>query len=160
MLVEAAVGETSGVVDFYEDNLTGQNNSVVKDFEGLKTNQALSYVVSSISKRAVDLIGLDEYFLDRSIDFIKIDIEGYEWSALQGARDIISRDSPALMVEIQASHNEIFEFFNALGYFLFNEGLDDLKRPSDLVGNTFCFHKDKHRQLISDLRSKSPSQTY
>lgn len=151
ILVEAAVGERSSVVDFYEENLTGQNNSVVEDFEGLKQNQKNSYVDSTTNKRKVNLVALDEYFLKQTIDFIKIDIEGYEWFALRGAIKLISRDLPGLMVEVQASHNEIFHFFKNEDYLLFNEDLDVAKQPSDLRSNTFCLHRIKHAKLISSL---------
>ncbi len=151
VLIEAAVGKRSGTVDFYEENLTGQNNSVIKDFAGLTANQAVAYVKTATNRRSVNLVSLDEYFLHTTVDFIKIDIEGYEWSALQGASRLIARDRPALMVEIQADHERIFEFFRANGYALFNDKIEVREQPSDLRGNTFCLHGEKHRQLISDL---------
>lgn len=36
----------------------------------------------------------------RSIDFIKIDVEGFEKNVLEGARDTISRDLPIVVVEL------------------------------------------------------------
>ena len=66
---------------------------------------------------------LDTIFLDRNIhiDFIKIDIEGHELSAIEGAKEIIANDHPILMIEIEERHhgdkfNEIISSIEKLGY--------------------------------------------
>ncbi len=152
ILIEAAVGERNGTVAFFEESLTGQNNSVIADFQGLKRNRARSYVESSIYEREVKLISLDSYFSNDTIDFIKIDIEGYEWFALQGASDLIQRNRPGLMVEIQANQREIFEWFQRCGYMLFSDDRIRLERWNDLTGNVFCLHKEKHIHLLEKLK--------
>ena len=40
------------------------------------------------------------------VGFIKIDVEGHEQEVLRGAREIIARDRPVLLVEIIADHND------------------------------------------------------
>jgi len=37
--------------------------------------------------------------LDEGVDFLKIDVEGYEAAVLQGAQQVLARDRPALFVE-------------------------------------------------------------
>lgn len=57
-------------------------------------------------------------------DFIKIDVEGFEYQVLQGARALIERARPSLFMELHgASHEEraetwkqIYEFLTARGY--------------------------------------------
>jgi len=62
---------------------------------------------------------------DRPVDFVKIDIEGAEYSALMGARDILARNHPIIVsefspVQLQAvsgvSGEEYLCFLTDLGY--------------------------------------------
>jgi len=41
-LIKKAVGDFSGEIDFFEENLTGQNNSIVENFEGFIENSKAS----------------------------------------------------------------------------------------------------------------------
>ena len=68
---------------------------------------------------------LDSILLDRapSIQFLKVDVEGHEWKALQGAMGIIRRDHPALFVEIMSDPGtagtdaaRLFEWLQGEGY--------------------------------------------
>ena len=153
LLTEAAVGHEDGSAEFYEENLTGQNNSLVKDFDGLRRNAKMAYSEPDVVARTVKIVTLDSFLGESSVDFIKIDIEGGEWPALQGAVHIISRDKPALMVEVQANEKEIFVFLSDSGYRLFNDVMQELVEPSELKGNVFCLHTLKHNALIKELQS-------
>lgn len=150
-LIEKAVGNKIDTVDFYEDDLTGQNNSVIKDFDGLKNNSELSYVSSKVSKVTVPLTTLDNELKDHKIDFIKIDIEGGEWGAICGAEQILTNQHPALMIEIQANEQEIYNKLSTMDYILFDESCRILTSPSELKGNTFCLQKISHQQLIATI---------
>ncbi|MEA5502649.1 FkbM family methyltransferase [Halotia wernerae UHCC 0503] len=65
------------------------------------------------------------------IGFIKIDVEGYEEFVISGASEILSKQKPNLLVEIEQRHinkniSEIFSKIIALGYegyFLLNRNL-------------------------------------
>lgn len=53
--------------------------------------------------------------------FLKIDVEGHERAVLEGARGLIARDRPAMIIEIEERHtrrdlNEELDFVEALGY--------------------------------------------
>ena len=48
---------------------------------------------------------LDDMILP-TVGLIKIDVEGHEEAVLRGARGIIQRDHPRLMIEIEERHNE------------------------------------------------------
>ena len=53
--------------------------------------------------------------------FLKIDVEGHERAVLEGARGLIARDKPAMIIEIEERHtgrdlNEDLDFVEALGY--------------------------------------------
>ena len=79
---------------------------------------------------AVSLVRLDDYIRDRSIervDIIKIDIEGAEIKALEGARETIMRFRPLVFMELDLdnlaragrSADEVLELWNSLNYEVF-----------------------------------------
>lgn len=151
ILIEKAIGSEVGIINFYEDNLTGQNNSIVKDFDGYKANSEFSFVESKIEEKSVPLTTIDHELNAKKIDFIKIDIEGGEYPAILGAKKTISANHPAMMIEIQANENELYEYLTNENYLLFNEDCHQLTSSSTLKSNVFCLHKDRHQQLIMEL---------
>ncbi|HUZ11388.1 MAG TPA: FkbM family methyltransferase [Caulobacteraceae bacterium] len=69
---------------------------------------------------SVPVARLDDFQLP-PIGFIKIDVEGHEEAVLQGARETIGRNRPALMIEIEERHNRgaierVFDHFRSDGY--------------------------------------------
>lgn len=126
-LIKKAISTDDGVATFYEDHLTGQNNSLVKNFDGSRKNQENSFVQADVAIREVPTTSIEKFFSSKGGDFIKIDIEGYEWGAIQGGSQIISQYLPKMMIEIQASRDDLYEFLKNIGYVLFSESLQ-LKR--------------------------------
>lgn len=137
---------------FYEEDLTGQNNSLVKDFSGLSNNLKSAYVEVNVKTRTVSVRAIDSFGLEPA--FIKIDVEGFELGVLQGARQTIARSLPVVMVEVQADHKDIFEYFESLGYLMFDDMMRELQKPGELRMNVFCLHKTAHAELMKQLRSE------
>lgn len=150
-LVEKAVGPEGGVAEFFEDSLSGQNNSIVKDFQGLMNNAKNAFVSTDVVKRTVEVVSLDEFFDDRVIDFIKIDVEGFELSVLDGMSVIVERQQPIVMVEVQASENEILQYFSGRNYRLFSEDGEPIAHPDKMTGNVFALNAQKHQSQIKRL---------
>lgn len=86
-------------------------------------------------------VPLDQYLVESGInrvDFIKMDVDGYECIVLRGTLRTLRRDRPTLLMEIMpygleehgASLEELFTLLNPLGYRLFD--LDGAPLPSDL----------------------------
>jgi FkbM family methyltransferase len=83
--------------------------------------------------REVEQVSLDE-FLDqnmdagRRVDFLKVDVEGYELEVFKGARRLIDRHHPLIVCEIEQRHNaayaDIFRLLRTLGYrvYVFRQG--------------------------------------
>lgn len=46
------------------------------------------------------VLTIDDMRFDSKVGLIQLDVEGYELFALQGAQDIIERDSPAIVIEL------------------------------------------------------------
>ena len=55
----------------------------------------------------------------KDVDFIKIDVEHYEWFALQGAKETIETYHPIIMMEVKKDNpyrDQIMKFMKDQGY--------------------------------------------
>ena len=64
---------------------------------------------------------LDDLLANKNIGFIKIDVEGHEKNVLMGSEDLIKKNKPILLVEIEERHSkekaeDTINFINNLGY--------------------------------------------
>lgn len=133
-VVKKGAGDVNEKLTFYIDPISGQNNSFVPEFEGFIDSRENSADKSvQIIEETVEVITLDSYFdgSDRLPDFVKIDVEGFEWNVVQGFKDSIAKKKPAMMIEIQADADKIFEFFYNLGYTIYNDRLEEIKAFSE-----------------------------
>lgn len=163
-LVEKAVSNKNGKANFYIDNLTGQNNSLLSDFKGFDEVLKNSGVTAEKKTIEVDTITLDSFmeqeYPNEYPDFIKIDIEGAELFALQGMKNILELHLPTLMVEVTENAPVILKMFNELGYVIISPQkqkvdvtnyqdifLDDTKQIIGSTENVFCIHKSKYKIL-------------
>jgi len=85
---------------------------------------------SKISKISVPVRKLDDYVLEnkiKTIDFIKVDVEGAEYLVLKGAKNVLKNYSPVIMMELQDVHTkyfsyspeEVINYINDLDYHLY-----------------------------------------
>ncbi|RZJ70850.1 FkbM family methyltransferase [Flavobacterium sp.] len=128
-LVAKGAGDSNTVLDFYIDPISGQNNSFVKDFDGfLSTRENSAEAQAETKIESIEVITLDSYFegKDRLPNFVKIDVEGFEWNVLKGFAETIAKAKPKVMVEIQANAKEILEFFISNGYTVYNDKLEKI----------------------------------
>lgn len=75
---------------------------------------------ASFNEVEVKTVRLDDA-VARPVGLIKIDVEGHEMAVLRGARSILERDKPNLIVELEDRHAPgcvvaAFEFLGPLGY--------------------------------------------
>ena len=71
-------------------------------------------------KELVLLRTLDSFSFDH-VSLIKIDVEGHEYSVLQGAKATLANSKPALLIEIEQRHSvrpiaEVFRELMRVGY--------------------------------------------
>ena len=93
----------------------------------------------------VSLNTLDAALADgRRVSFIKIDVEGHELRAVKGAVGVISRDKPALLIEVTGDPDqggsaacELFALLSGLGYraFTWEEGKLQPRSPGCRSGD-------------------------
>ena len=83
------------------------------------------------SAEGVGVVSLDDFCRENKIgrlDFIKIDTEGYEYDALEGARQVIAEFKPAVIFEVgiyamkerAIEFKQYADFFNSLGYSMYH----------------------------------------
>lgn len=146
-VIEKGAGETDGILDFYIDPITGQNNSFVEEFQGFFDNRENSIdKKAELKKVQVEVISLDTYFENNSVlpDFVKIDVEGFELSVIKGFKKTIERSNPTLMIEIQCDEKAILEYFLSIGYNIFNDKMKKIDNFLDYqkfkTPNIFFIH--------------------
>lgn len=148
-LLDFAVSDTDGVASFFEEELTGQNNSLNSDYEVFSKNLEDSFSDQNYSVREVQTVRLDSFVEEREISphLIKIDVEGAELQVLHGARQTLATHLPAVLFEATKDRAESHEFLNELGYVLHNEyGLP--ADPERGTSNITALHPDRHADLI------------
>lgn len=120
----------------------------------------------------IEVSTLDTLFKHTKVHFIKIDVEGHELNVLKGAAQVLLRDSPLLLVEIEKRHNlenaeMVFDLLEKHGYvalfldskggvtrankeFLFDYQKDDDFRTERYINNFFFIQQEdlaKHNEL-------------
>ena len=65
----------------------------------------------------MNVVSLDELRLEHAIDFMKIDVEGFEIEVLFGAASTIAKDHPAIFVEVwPKNQRQVIELLHGYGY--------------------------------------------
>ena len=144
-IIEKAVSDQNGIVKFWLEDLSGQNNSMVENYHLLDGNIALAGLGSDVHKREVQVpsITLDTFveqigLQNLSPNFIKIDVEGAELFVLRGAKNLLSQRQIPLMVEVTCDAEPIFALLRKAGYRMHLENGDELASSATMVGNIFC----------------------
>ena len=100
----------SGVINLMSNNIG--SSSLVLENEQTYGNETVS------------ISTLDKELENQRVDFIKIDVEGYEWEVLQGAKNVISINRPVIVLEFSPFLYEKKETGSSIAMldFLINSG--------------------------------------
>ena len=123
--LSSEVGTALLRIPIYAGSQVGALASLSHDFDGAE----------SIREIEVPMRRLDDEGLDR-LGFIKVDAEGHERRVLAGAKEILARDHPTLLVEIEERHapgaiDGVVGDLAALGYGAYFLGEDGLRPISE-----------------------------
>lgn len=106
----------------------GERNGVIKLFISDELNVDHRTFDSGDGRRSIDVpvVALDDYFPPgQKVDFIKIDVQGYEWSVLRGAQRVLSESAdlkilmeywPWGLKKASAEPSEMLNLFKTLGF--------------------------------------------
>jgi len=117
--INAAVGNIDGTIripkaDFSKPGRYGSIELKERPGKTEVVGQPISYSESDLVP--VPALRLDSLKVGR-VDLIKLDVEGMELEALQGARSVLEQHKPMLIVEIiKSDRNALFSHLAALGY--------------------------------------------
>jgi FkbM family methyltransferase len=92
-VVESGVGEQAGTIPFHVSESGAGSHFVTDAHMNYHRTQTINVPVLSLDEFVNSITGFDR------LDFIKLDIEGFEPPALAGAREIIRRFNPSIFIE-------------------------------------------------------------
>lgn len=149
-LLNIALGNEEGYLEF-TDSL-GPKNHVLSESKDTTDDK-----VSRCTVKATTLDNVVEELQLPGIDFIKVDVEGFEYAFLQGAKATLQKFQPVLLMEIEehrcANYGidpaEIFSMLESLGYryVVFTEEavVKSTNLTNDLTkGRNFVFFNIRH----------------
>lgn len=135
LLERIAITDRDGTAIFFEDNITGQNNSLNEHYEVAELNAKSHGMELVRNENSVQVSTLDSYIrsMGRVPDFIKIDIESNELKALLGGPETL-KSVKALMIEVTCDHALVSEILTANGYSIMKateEVVEKIERTGD-----------------------------
>ncbi len=122
-IVPSAIGDQDGTTDFQVDSLTsnsGALNAVTQGKASASHSQyGLPATVATVRAARLDTLLETQDF--RQPDVIKLDVEGAEAMALEGARHLLSQHRPRLAIELHgaAVGRRVLEILWSLNYHCF-----------------------------------------
>ena len=109
--------ETYSNVELYNLGLSDRDQTATFELQTLKcghTKQVAEFVPNSeFEKHTGELTTLDRFNFE-SVDWIKIDVEGFENAVLDGSRDTIKRNRPWLLIEDNGQQDQHRQWLNDL----------------------------------------------
>ncbi|MEJ0051583.1 MAG: FkbM family methyltransferase [Methylovirgula sp.] len=113
-----ALSNENGEAEMSFPRLGGDIDYALATLRTLRTNEYESVDVEKVQLSQFNDFGTQINF--NRIDFVKIDVEGFEMNVLLGMDRLIARRKAALLIEIEQRHNpncrEVFEYLGARGY--------------------------------------------
>ncbi len=114
-------------------NLTGKTRLYLSD-ENVGDHQIFD---SKFGRKSIEIetVSLDDYFKDEAVDFVKIDIQGAEQAALEGATKFLQNNKPKIVTEfcpklLNLSHGDAGKYLDILETNFNLYDVDDDKKTS------------------------------
>jgi len=125
----SAVSNSNGqIIEINTPDYHSENN-----FGGLELINPLisdNQDMIAVGKENIQTVTIDSF--NENIDFIKMDIDGMEDKAIQGAKKSIRKSRPICFVEIhKTDYNYIFNFLKNLNYTGYKSGMDLIAIPNE-----------------------------
>lgn len=160
-LIEKAVSDHTGMVKFYIENLTGQNNSLLEKYDGFEKNKYNAGICScEYTVVEVPCTTLDDFMLQGQLPppyIIKIDVEGNELKVLKGMKNILEKDDVILMVEVTENSGDVFSLLVDAGFQVFRSNKNPVSNSRNMKGNVFCVKGNNDRSRIFTSQNERAS---
>jgi FkbM family methyltransferase len=152
-VIPKAVSNVSGSLPFYIENITGMNNTLLKNYSFGTRNAANSFLKAEYHESLVDVTTIDTFIHEHDIlpEFIKIDVEGAELDVLRGMSSCLLICKPLLMVEVTKHQTGVGELLMDNGYLICDTHLKIVRKVSEMQGNMFCLHEVAHARFLRSL---------
>lgn len=80
-----------------------------------------------LRKEIINCNRLDSFKFDKPIDFIKLDVQGFEKMVIEGGEELIKKDRPVIAIELEDpcmilygySSKELISYIQSLGYYIY-----------------------------------------
>lgn len=99
----------------------GSRNSIVHFNNGHEFNSGVVSIVPE-SENPNIVLALDTFNFDKKVEFIKIDVEGHELSALEGMKELLLKDKPLIWLEDNIG--TAVPYLQSLGYKIIKEQIE------------------------------------
>ena len=138
VLVEKACGNMNGIISFFKDGMSGQNNSLLGDYENVEAVAATHGMKAERIETKVDIIRLEDFISaeDIIVNHVKIDVEGAEKEVLLGLNGYLGK-IPSFMIEITRNTEDVYSLMRANGYSAYDDNLNLLSNGDLRSGNIF-----------------------
>lgn len=127
-LINKAVSDKTGMITLYQSDLLNVDH---------KTYATETYT----SKNEIECVAVDDFIPNHKVDFIKIDIQGFEYFAFKGMKEIFNAND----------NLKIITEFYPLG--LFNAKINALDFFELLWQNSFVVYKTENEKMSEFLKS-------
>jgi FkbM family methyltransferase len=138
--IHAAAGDQNGTMKIPNPDYFAPASFGSLELKPAKKAEQIGQTVDYSEARLVpvDAITIDSLALNR-LDLLKIDVEGMECEVLEGARKIIRRSLPVIIIEhFKTGSEEIVRFLKHNGYHMAELGLNILAiHPTDKTSEAF-----------------------
>ena len=134
---QSAIGDINGKIKLYLSNTNAGWHKVFP-------KQFIDYEVSD-KNIDVKICSLDKEFIDKKIDFIKMDIEGYEWNAIKGGKKILQEKHDVKLIfeflpmALRANNvkpDTVLTYLLDIGFHIY--AIDENMRLLDFSIDDFC----------------------
>jgi FkbM family methyltransferase len=142
-IVAAAAGDRSGTISLYRSATNFANHSLNGSLVP-NVRDAVQVEVVTVDELCASRLG------DRLPTVLKIDVEGWEWATLEGARRTLEQAKPAIWLEywpdgIRANGHEprdVLDLFDSLGYVTTAHDLV-IESPVEVTGDGIIAYCDE-----------------
>ncbi len=150
-IIHTALGKENGTIDM----VLPKSNGMVRT--GLPHIADENETTGDYMKKTVPITSTKELFSTfPKIDYIKCDIEGYEWIVFQELKDTLEKHQPTVQIEIShQNETNLAQLFADLGYVQY--GLSNFELVKDQIpqkeaGDFLFVHTSKETEFLKRIK--------